>query len=380
MRDVRLTGLGVVSTLGTGVNALVGGLRGGKATPTPLDAFPLPTVPEARVSQVDRRRFPGDKAGVDAMALAALREALAGAVREPTPGDCALVCGGNNAAALAEQAYRRVLGGELPARPPERNPGDLGTWLAHELGIGGPVLTINTACSSSANALLIASDLIVRGRVRRALVLGVENLNALSLAGFQSLMLLDPQGCRPFDVGRRGLQLGEGAAALLLERGDDTAQRGWRLRGGANLCDIHHVTSANPDGSGMALCMTQALARAGCRREDIVAVKAHATGSAENDAAEVAAMRSVFGNRIPPFTALKRYVGHTLGACGAIETVAMLAALRDGFIPVSAGFVHEDPELGAAPVMQALASGPGDYLLNYFGFGGNYASLVVTHG
>lgn len=373
MAGIRISGFGIVSSLGAGVDAQIAALRHGTAAPAVLDAFPLPGV-NAIVNQVDRSRFPGDEAGTDAMARVALAEAIH-AAGSPALRDCALVCGGNNAPGQVEHAYRRWRTGEIPARPLERTPGDLATVMAHELGIGGPVLTVNTACSSSANALLIAADLIARGRAARALVLGSESLNAQSLAGFAALMLLDPEGCRPFDAARRGLQLGEGAAAMLLESG----RGGFVLRGGANLCDIHHITSANPDGSGMAQCMMQALAHAGIEARDVVAVKAHATGSTENDAAEAIAMRKVFGAALPPFTALKRYTGHTLGACGALETVLMLAAVRAGFVPAAAGFAREDPELGIAPLRTAVTAPRGNYLLNFFGFGGNYASLVVAH-
>jgi 3-oxoacyl-[acyl-carrier-protein] synthase I len=370
---VKISGFGIVSSLGTGVAAQVDALRRGAADPVALNAFPLPTV-AAKVSQVDRAIYPGDEAGTDAMARAALTEAIRRAGAPPLQ-DCALVCGGNTVPAQVEHAYRRWRAGEIPARPRERSPGNLATLMAQEFDIGGSVVTINTACSSSANALLIGADLITRGRAARALVLGSESLNALSLAGFAALMLLDPEGCRPFDAARRGLQLGEGAAAILLEPG-----RGeFTLRGGANLCDSHHITSANPDGSGMAQCMTQALAHAGIDAADVVAVKAHGTGSTENDAAEAVALRQVFGAVLPPVTALKRYTGHTLGACGALETVLLLTAMRAAFLPAAAGFAQEDPELCLAPLRTAGAAPRGNYLLNFFGFGGNYASLVVTH-
>ena len=110
------------------------------------------------------------------------------------------------------------------------------------------------------------------------------------------------------------------------------------------------------------------------------AIKAHATASNDNDAAEAAAMRSVFGGALPPITALKRYLGHTSCACGAMETVALIAALQEGFIPAAAGFAEPDPALGCVPMTQALPARAGNYLLNFFGFGGNYASVVIAHG
>jgi 3-oxoacyl-[acyl-carrier-protein] synthase-1 len=379
MNAVRISGLGIVSAYGVGTAGLTDGMRGGKPALAPLAAFSLPALPAVLVSEVDRTPFGHDEAGSLAMALAAIREALAEAGIASAAGfqDWALVCGGSNAATIAEERYRKLLVASPGARPAVPEPGYLAERLAAELGIAGPVLTINTACSSSANAVLVARDLIARGRAARALVLGIEGLSSIALSGFQSLLLLDPDGCRPFDARRHGLQLGEGMAALVLERAD-AATRGFRLLGGANLCDIHHVTSANPDGSGMARCMQRALADAETAAREIVSVKAHGTGSAENDAAEVVAMRTVFGAALPPFTALKRYIGHTLGACGAMETVALLAGLRAGFLPAAAGFHEADPALDARPLTAPMAAPRGAHLLNFFGFGGNYASLVVA--
>jgi 3-oxoacyl-(acyl-carrier-protein) synthase len=189
-------------------------------------------------------------------------------------------------------------------------------------------------------------------------------------------MLLDPEGCRPFDKDRAGLQIGEGIAALMLEADTgDTARA--ILRGGANLCDTHHLTSASPDGRVMHDVMLQSLANAGVTPADVVAVKAHGTGSIDSDRAEAHALRAVFGASMPPVFALKRYVGHTLGACGAVETAALIGCLLDGSVPATAGFQTADPELNVAPTLAALPARRGAYLLNFFGFGGNYTSLVM---
>jgi 3-oxoacyl-(acyl-carrier-protein) synthase len=240
-------------------------------------------------------------------------------------------------------------------------------------------LTITTACSSSANALLVAATLLRRGEARRALVIGVEGLSATALSGFHSLLLLDPEGCRPFDAGRRGMQLGEAVGAVLLEA-DDTARGGDRLLGGANLCDTHHMTSASPDGSAMRSVMEMALADAGLQPTDVAVIKAHATGSLDNDTAEAAAMRALFGEGLPPFTGIKRYLGHTLGACGAVELAAFLGCLRAGFVPPTAGFTHPDSALRVTPLTEFRPAPRGPAMLNFFGFGGNYASLLVTNG
>jgi 3-oxoacyl-(acyl-carrier-protein) synthase len=372
--SVCIRGYGIVSAYGEGRAPLVAGLSAGRAQLAPFAQAPVSALRAITVSARDRARFPANEKGELALVRAAVTEALTHAGLGAPLGDCAVLCGGSNALALAEHDYLRLLTESPGKRPIVRDPSALAGQLARELGARGAVLTFSTACSSSANALLVARDLLARGKVARALVVGVESLNAITLAGFQSLLLLDAHGCRPFDAQRAGLQLGEGAAALLLER----EGAGPRLLGGANLCDIHHVTSASPDGAAMARCMRAALDDAGVAA--VAAIKAHGTGSRENDAAEAAAMRTVFGAAIPPFTALKRYFGHTLGACGAIETVAMLAALENGFVPAAGGFESADETLGCTPLTANGSAAHGTYLLNYFGFGGNYASLVIAHG
>lgn len=375
MASVRIRGVGLVSTYGAGAAALLPGLRSGVAEPTVLSDAAVPLLNGIRVSALPRGLFRLNTDGALEAVLAAAGEALDRASARAPLGDCALTCG-VNALTLSEQHYLRYRDANAGRRLSTPPPGDFARRAAHALGVRGPVLTFSTACSSSANALLCARDLVLRGEVPRALVLGVEVLSMITLSGFNSLMMLDAEGCRPFDVARSGLQLGEGVAALLLERDGEGA----RLLGGANLCDVHHMTSASPDGGAMARTMRQALDDAGVAPGAIVAIKAHATASRDNDAAEAAAIRSVFGAAPPPITALKRYLGHTMSACGAIETAALLTTLDAGFIPAAAGFANVDPDLGCVPLTQARTASAGNYLLNYFGFGGNYASIVISHG
>lgn len=164
------------------------------------------------------------------------------------------------------------------------------------------------------------------------------------------------------------------------DAGTGGASKFARVRGGANRCDTHHLTSANPNGSVMRDVMLEALASAGISVADVVAVKAHGAGSTDSDRAEAAALRAVFGAALPPLLALKRYVGHTLGACGTLETAALMGCVADGFLPAAAGFRVVDPELGVTPLREAVPARSGHYLLNFFGFGGNYTSLVLEIG
>jgi 3-oxoacyl-(acyl-carrier-protein) synthase len=292
--------------------------------------------------------------------------------------DTALIVGGGGFlyASGAELYWRSQQAGAVAAPFFVRGPAWGSALIAGHLQMRGTVLSLSTGCSSSANALLVATEMLQRGRARRVLVVGAEGLSAVTLSGFASLMLLDPEGCRPFDRHRAGLQIGEGVAALMLEA-DTGDGPGVTLRGGANLCDTHHLTSASPDGSIMREVMCQAMDRAGVSPADIVAIKAHGTGSIDSDRAEGNALRSVFGDALPPVVGLKRYVGHTLGACGAVETAAWIACLKEKFLPSTAGFDTVDAEINLTPTRTELPASPGPYLLNFFGFGGNYTSLVM---
>ena len=241
------------------------------------------------------------------------------------------------------------------------------------LDIGGPYYTLNTACSSAANALLYAGLSLRGGDLDDALVVGIEEENRLSQQGFFSLMLTTRERCRPFDARRDGIVLGECAAALWLST--QRAGARWRLLGGASLCDALHPT--NPDAAKIAETIEAALADAGVDKHAVTAVKAHGTGTRANDQAEALGLRRVFGEQVPPFTSLKPAIGHTLGACGAVETAAFLACLEAGCVPATRGFAEADAELGVAPLQAGRAWRGGVVLLNYVGFGGNNCALLV---
>jgi len=343
--------------------------------------FSLPFQNQIQVNQFDHAPFPPDSACATATMVAVAQEAMNEArLDNAALHHAALVVGTSSFLFAGEADFRRTLAdtGQV-IMPPLVPPGQAALQVAEKLGIEGPVLTLTTACSSSANALLVATGLLRRGEATRALVIGVEGLSAVALSGFHSLMLLDPEGCRPFDAGRSGMQIGEAVGAVLLEASDEK-RGGDFLLGGANLCDIHHMTSATPDGSAMHSVMQMALADAGLQPADVSVVKAHGTGSLDNDTAEAAAMRALFDDNLPTFTGIKRYLGHTLGACGAVELAAFLGCLRAGFIPPTAGFTNPDPELRITPLTESRPSLKGTVMLNTFGFGGNYASLLIAHG
>ena len=382
MAVIRIRGLGLLTSYGLGLAHTVEGLRAARDGSTPLTAFSLPFQAAMRVNQYDHSLFPAGSACTTAAMQAVVDEALNAAGWTPADGIMtALLVGTSSFLFAGESDYRLNLAatGEavIPAvKPPAR----VALELAEHFGARGPVLTLTTACSSSANALTVAATLLHRGAAQRAIVIGIEGLSAGALTGFYSMMLLDPEGCRPFDAARRGMQIGEAAGAVLLEAEPAQQPGGDYFLGGANLCDTHHMTSASPDGSAMRRVMELALENAGLTPADISLIKAHGTGSQDNDMAEAAAMRGLFGQQLPPFTGLKRYLGHTLGACGTVELAALLGCLRAGFVPPTLGCTTVDPALQVKPLDKPLPAPSGASMLNTFGFGGNYASLILRHG
>lgn len=250
--------------------------------------------------------------------------------------------------------------------------------------LNGQYFTFNTACSSAANCILQAKRYIETGKCTRALVLSFEKFNQTTSTGFFGMQLLCEDVMRPFDARRNGLVLGDGCGVLILEASE--AKTGISVKGGASSCDIHSISASNPDGSAIASVLSNALDNAGISAMDVSAIKAHGTASPLNDDGEAEGMKKVFRaqdgknckENLPAFFCLKPYIGHTLGACGAIETILTVEALKQGFIPASPGFEQEDPSLQVSPTRSAQATGSkGHYMLNYFGFGGNNCSIIL---
>jgi 3-oxoacyl-[acyl-carrier-protein] synthase I len=256
--------------------------------------------------------------------------------------------------------------------------GTIADNVARHFAIDGPCHTFTTACTSSANGLLYAASLIRMGEMERALVIGYDRFNKLGFYGFESLKLLSATSYRPFDKNRGGIIMGEACGVVVLDSHSQDPE-GFRILGGANACDTHNVALHNTDGNAVARVMAAAMAAAGISTRDIVAIKAHATGSHHNDLTEACAIRTLFGDSSPPVTGLKPYVGHTVGASGVTEMVLFTESIDRGVIPATPGFQTPDEELAIIPVTQNRPAIPGSYMLNYFGFGGNCTTIVVDN-
>lgn len=254
--------------------------------------------------------------------------------------------------------------------------------IADHVGRFAFVTTVSTACSSAANAVILAANLIRSGRADIVVAGGSECLTKYHLNGFNSLMILDREPCRPFDATRAGLNLGEGAAYVVLERASSAWRRGAKalceLSGWGNACDAFHQTASSDNGEGAYLAMKAAVDMASVPVSEIGYVNAHGTGTPNNDASESEAMKRLFGEPLPPVSSTKAFTGHTTSASGAIELVICLLAMEHRFLPVNLHW-HEPMGNGVIPVADSRPQQPLSHILcNSFGFGGNDSSLLIS--
>jgi len=251
-------------------------------------------------------------------------------------------------------------------------------FLQHELALRGPCFAISTACSSSTKAIAAGQRLINNDICDAVLVGGVDTLCLLTLRGFNSLELVAEDFCRPMDRHRKGINIGEGAALLLLEKPNKALQQYPHVLSVGESTDAYHMSTPHPEGQGASLAMQQALQQAGLQSQAIDYLNLHATATLINDHVEAKAVEYVFKNTLP-CSATKGITGHTLGAAGAIEAIVALLALKHGFIPGTWGLQQTDADCHCRVDQQTL---PGQNLhivmSNSFGFGGNNASLILS--
>jgi len=245
------------------------------------------------------------------------------------------------------------------------------------------ITTISTACSSAANAIILGANLIKANRADIVVVGGTECLSKFHINGFNTLMILDKEPCRPFDADRHGLNLGEGAAYLVMETEESAHRRNikpiCKLAGYGNACDAFHQTATSPNGEGAFLAMSQALQSSGLRPEDIDYINAHGTGTGNNDECEGIAMMRVFGDKMPPVSSTKSYTGHTTSAAGGVESVISILALTHGFIPANLGYKTPIEGHNFKPVDHVIENVTLKHILtNSFGFGGNDSSCIFS--
>jgi 3-oxoacyl-[acyl-carrier-protein] synthase-1 len=254
--------------------------------------------------------------------------------------------------------------------------------IASGFGRFASLSTVSTACSSATNAIVTGANMLRCQLADTVVVGGAECLTLFHLNGFNTLMILDHEQCKPFDRDRAGLNLGEGAAYLVLETAQAVKRRGVKpigcLNGYGNACDAFHQTASSPGGEGAVLAMQEALQLAGLTPGDIDYINAHGTGTPNNDESETCAIRRVFGDHLPPISSTKSFTGHTTSASGSIEAVFCLLALKHQFLPQNINW-HTPMENGIIPVTDIHPQKEIKYILsNAFGFGGNDSSIIIS--
>jgi 3-oxoacyl-[acyl-carrier-protein] synthase-1 len=255
--------------------------------------------------------------------------------------------------------------------------------VADQLGITDYLTTINTACSSSANAIFYGARLIKNDMLDVVIAGGTDSLAKFTLDGFNTLMILDKEFCKPFDEHREGLNLGEGAGYVVLvsERVAKTLNKEiyCKLSGYNNSNDAYHQTASSPDGTGSYLAMKGALKKSGLKPSDIDYINLHGTGTSNNDSAEGTAVKRIFDPEYPPMSSTKSYTGHTLGASGGVEAVFSVLAIKHGIIYPNLRFQTQMSELPFKPETRFLkGQSINNVMSNSFGFGGNCASLIFS--
>lgn len=397
-RRVAVTGLGAVSSLGTGADVFTAGIRAGASGISPIDSFDTTGFPYTNAGEVkdfrpedlllelDIRHWGRSSLLAAAAARLAvvdaeidhgwLRHSRAGSVMGTTSGESTVV------QALTAQWADGGLKDIDPALVKQVPASQIAVAVNHELGLAGDAQTIPTACSASNYALGYAYDLVRFGEADCMLAGGADSVNRYTHAGFYRLGALAESVCRPFDAERSGIITAEGGVALFLEPLDRARQRGARIYaevlGYAVNCDAAHMV--HPDPGSIAECIRRAHQDSGIEPDQVDYICAHGTGTPTNDATEVSAVREVFGNRLPPISSIKSMIGHTMGAASGFGALICAKALYEQFIPPTANVRVVDKTLGEGIdcVVGTARSAQPEVVQNHgFAFGGNNSITIL---
>ena len=418
MANVIVAGYGIICAIGNDASAVLKSLKAGQTGIGPMRYLQsshkeLP-VGEVKLSNEEMKQMLGlDKEAIISrtalMGAIAIRQALEHAQLTLKDKRVVVISGTTVGGMDMTERYFKDPSAKLEEALRKHDCGSSTRQMANLAGLeDAEVCTVSTACSSAINAIILGSEMLKRGEADIVIAGGTEALSMFHLNGFNSLMILDKAQCRPFDKTRTGLNLGEGAAFLVLthtlvkseelrvknksnnleckSNSDSslfTLHSSVYIRGYANRCDAFHQTASSENGEGAFLAMTDALKMAGLRPEDISYINAHGTGTPNNDASESEAIRRVFADNIPPVSSTKGFTGHTTSASGAIETVICILALQNNFLPANLGWKEQDEACITPLGNEELRMKNEEFatarniLCNSFGFGGNDSAVVI---
>ncbi len=398
---IVVTGLGVITSIGIGIQQFWTELLAGSSGVGPVESFDTSDFPvhlgaEVKTFEPDKyifNRLPTQIDRASQFAIAAARLAIWDAalpISDFEADDIGVVVGTTSGEPrVIERFDDQYIAGEvekighnfISTYPCSV----LGTHVACELGLGGEVVTIPTACAAGNHAIAYAFDALRSGKAQVMLAGGADSFSRITYTGFARLGAIAPELCQPFDLNRKGMIPGEGAAFLILERLDHAQIRSARpyaeVAGYGLSCDAHHMTAAHPQGHGGARAMEIALKSAGVDPRHVDYISAHGTGTPTNDRLETIAIKRVFGDyahRVPT-SSIKSMLGHTMGAASAVEAVACVLAIADGRIPPTINLTSPDPEcdLDFVPLV-ARTHQVNVALNNAYAFGGNNSSVVFA--
>lgn len=391
---IAITGMGAICALGNDVDALTKSLVEGTRGIKPLEHLDL-GFPELHFGEValsnaelvqELKALLGEEFALplSRTALLALFAALS-ATREALDENNTVVISASTVGGmdLSERLFADWKAGEMTqARYAAEHPvGSHTSFVADAIGCKAMHTTISTACSSSANAMILGAQLLSTGRAKRVLAGGSDALCKFTIEGFKALSAMDTTGVtKPFSNERNGMNLGEAAAYLVMECEADALEAGRKplafFAGGANRNDAHHQTATSPEGNGPYLAMRDALEIAGLKPDEVDHINAHGTGTDNNDITELAAMERLF-RKVPQYTTTKALTGHTLAAAGALEAVISIICMREGIVPVGHATSAAITGHTAMPVAQTIRRPLRNVLSNSFGFGGNDTAIVL---
>jgi 3-oxoacyl-(acyl-carrier-protein) synthase len=393
MIKIVVTGMGIITPVGNSVSENHEALKAGKSGLSSIELFPtkfaqLLPFGEVKISNADlKEQLKVTQKGATRttlLALHAVEQAIkdAGLSEEDLRSSETALIGGTTVGGMSESdnlymdAYQNATGSEFLS---SYNLGSVNIFIQQRHGISGVINTINTACSSSANAIAYGARLIKHGFAKRAIVGGTDALAKFTINGFNSLNILSSAPSRPFDASRSGLNLGEGAAYLVLEKEEDAKGKKIyaEVSGWANTSDAFHPSSLSDDGEGPYLAMKQALESAQLNPEQIGFINTHGTATENNDEKESIAMKRLFES-VPAFASTKSNTGHTLGAAGGIEAIFCILNLMHQEVYPSLRFENPIDGPGLVPVTAYKQMKLDHVMSNSFGFGGNCSSLIFS--
>lgn len=385
---ISVTGLGIICSIGNDAASVLDSLKKGESGIRSMKYLQskhkeLP-VGEVQLSNEEMKAIlgisdPKPMSRTTLMGAIAIRQALEQAGISDLKGKRVALISGTTVGGmdLTEMYYEQMKTDDSLLYLPQSNECGKSTEEMAELtGLeNAEICTISTACSSALNSIILGSEMLKRNEVDIVIAGGSEALSRFHLNGFNTLMILDKERCRPFDATRAGLNLGEGAAFVVLERDSDKSLA--YISGYGNRCDAFHQTASSENGEGAYLAMRDALEMASLTAEDIQYVNAHGTGTPNNDISESQSLKRIFGDKMPEVSSTKSFTGHTTSASGSIEAVICILAMQNRFTPANLGWKnHEEgaivPTLGNADINIE------NVICNSFGFGGNDSSLILS--